>query len=371
MKFGRKAIIFATCLAIISTMHVSAAGSTTNSQTVSWSLQNALNENQSQAADMTAKLNALEKEINDRQTEVSKLNDEIAKDNTEIEREQTAFDNERNLMFARMRAVYMNGSNDSFISLLLSSNNFSDFLEKKEFLSKLSNYESNLLNSMKKTMDELANTKADVQNKQNQLSKESLQLIAEKSALDTQLEVKNQQIANEQQELQAATIAREQQNGNSDNYNNLTPGLQKIDASVAAFEPVVAQYAAQYGMSAYINLILAVIQQESDGAGNDVMQSLALVNVPQDSNTSIQYGIRELKSCIEAAGVQGPSDIPNIEIALQGYNFGGGYITWAQKNGGYTLENAKEFATAEMKILGWGNYGDVYYVPHVLRYYTA
>ena len=35
----------------------------------------------------------------------------------------------------------------------------------------------------------------------------------------------------------------------------------------------------------------------------------------------------------------------HIKLALQGYNFGNGYIAWAQGNyGGYTAANAAEFS---------------------------
>ncbi len=59
-----------------------------------------------------------------------------------------------------------------------------------------------------------------------------------------------------------------------------------------------------------------------------------------------------------------------IKLALQGYNFGNGYISWAQTNyGGYTYANAVEFSTMQAERLGWDSYGDTQYVSHVLRYY--
>ena len=59
-----------------------------------------------------------------------------------------------------------------------------------------------------------------------------------------------------------------------------------------------------------------------------------------------------------------------IELALQGYNYGAGYITWALENhGGYSLENAEEFARMMMELHGTSGYGDMLYAPHVLRYY--
>lgn len=59
-----------------------------------------------------------------------------------------------------------------------------------------------------------------------------------------------------------------------------------------------------------------------------------------------------------------------IKLALQGYNYGQGYITWAMsKYGEYTKANAVEFSLKTAESYGWSSYGDMDYVPHVLRYY--
>lgn len=89
-----------------------------------------------------------------------------------------------------------------------------------------------------------------------------------------------------------------------------------------------------------------------------------------DPEYSINCGVQELKSCLESAGVQSPIDIEHISLALQGYNFRKGYISWAIRNyGGYSATNAQEFSNVQASKLGWSSYGDPEYVQHVLRYY--
>ena len=69
---------------------------------------------------------------------------------------------------------------------------------------------------------------------------------------------------------------------------------------------------------------------------------------------------------MKEAKVGSPVDIERISLALQGYNFVNGYISWAvSKYGGYTKANAIEFS----KKQGGSSYGDQDYVDHVLRYY--
>lgn len=82
-------------------------------------------------------------------------------------------------------------------------------------------------------------------------------------------------------------------------------------------------------------------------------------------------GIQNLKACLEAAEVENPVDMNNIKLALQGYNYGNGYISWAKENyGGYTYANAVEFSDMMAQRNGWSSYGDKECVSHVLRYYV-
>ena len=89
-----------------------------------------------------------------------------------------------------------------------------------------------------------------------------------------------------------------------------------------------------------------------------------------DPEYSINVGIQNLADCLQIAQCESPVDIDAIKLALQGYNYGQGYITWAMnKYGGYSKANAIEFSLKTAEQLGWNSYGDMDYVPHVLRYY--
>lgn len=102
-------------------------------------------------------------------------------------------------------------------------------------------------------------------------------------------------------------------------------------------------------------------------------QSYYNVNPPIDTvEESIDCGTHELSDCLTKAKSKSPNDIKGISLALQGYNFGNGYIDWALKNYGcYSKENAEIFSQKMCVELGYDSYGDVEYVPHVLRYYIA
>ncbi len=152
-----------------------------------------------------------------------------------------------------------------------------------------------------------------------------------------------------------------------------------VSSKVTAYRPTIQKYAAQYGISDYVRLIEAVMMQESGGEGTDPMQAGSCgyntlyprrTNAIPDPEYSIDCGVHELADCLKAAGVQSPTDMQNIRMALQGYNYGSGYIRWAKRNyGTYSAENAKEFSENMKEQLGVRIYGDPQYIPHVLRYY--
>ena len=163
--------------------------------------------------------------------------------------------------------------------------------------------------------------------------------------------------------------------GGGSGSNAYTP----VSAEVEAYEPLIQKYAKQYGVPEYVELIKAVMMQECGGRGLDPMQAAEgsfntryphEPNGIKDPEYSIECGVQELKAALISAEVENPIDMEHIKLALQGYNFGNGYISWAKTNyGGYSYANAVEFSTMQASRLGWDSYGDTQYPAHVLRYY--
>lgn len=153
----------------------------------------------------------------------------------------------------------------------------------------------------------------------------------------------------------------------------------QISNEVIEYTSVIQKYADEYEIPHFVNAIQAIMMQESGGNGNDPMQASECVyntkfpNVPNgitDPEYSIQVGIQNFADCLKQAKCGDPLDIPALSLALQGYNYGNGYISWAIQNfGAYSQGNAKVFSDEQAKSHGWNSYGDPEYVPHVMRYY--
>ena len=153
-----------------------------------------------------------------------------------------------------------------------------------------------------------------------------------------------------------------------------------VSAEVVAYRPLIRLYAAEHGIPEYEDLIAAVMMQESGGQGTDPMQcsecgfNTRYPHYPNgitDPEYSIDVGIQNLADCMHLSGVESPIDLDHISLALQGYNYGSGYISWALANyGGYSELNAIEFSDMMAARSGSSGYGDKAYVSHVLRYYV-
>ncbi len=153
------------------------------------------------------------------------------------------------------------------------------------------------------------------------------------------------------------------------NNSNGNLGYVSVSKDVLKYKVLVEEYCNKYEIPDQVSIVLAIMMQESGGRGLDPMQAsecgfnTRYPRVPNgitDPVYSIDVGVQNWASVWKEAG--------ELKLALQGYNFGNGYIQWAKERGGYTLENAKEFSSMMASKLGWSSYGDILYVEHVMRY---
>ena len=154
--------------------------------------------------------------------------------------------------------------------------------------------------------------------------------------------------------------------------------IEPLSAEVLAYEETITKYVEQYKIEEYVPILEAIMMQESGGKGNDPMQSSESgfntkyprkPNGITDADYSIEVGVQTFSNCLTRAKVESPADTEKLYLALQGYNYGSGYIEWAVTNfGGYTKANAKLFSDNKRAELGTDVYGDPFYVSHVMRY---
>lgn len=151
-----------------------------------------------------------------------------------------------------------------------------------------------------------------------------------------------------------------------------------LSPEVIAYEETITRYAEENGIVDYVPILAAIMMQESKGLGDDPMQCSESVfntkypRVPNgiaDPEYSIECGVKTFADCLNRANVKDKSDTEHLYLAIQGYNYGNGYIEWAISNfGGYSKYNAQLFSDEMKAKLNASTYGDPEYVDHVMQY---
>lgn len=157
-----------------------------------------------------------------------------------------------------------------------------------------------------------------------------------------------------------------------------------VSEAVLAYQPIIERYANEHGIGEYVAVIMAIMMQESGGAGTDPMQAsesyCGSVGCITDPEISIEQGVKHFKRVLEITDY-------NLLVAIQSYNFGTNFAHWIKDHGGeYSLELATQYSKemyekevargrghlyscviGEAKSLN-ACYGDYLYVQHVMRY---
>ena len=96
-------------------------------------------------------------------------------------------------------------------------------------------------------------------------------------------------------------------------------GGANLSAEVLAHRPMVERYAAQYGISEYVDVLLAIMQVESGGTLEDVMQSSESMGLPPnslDTESSIRQGCEYFSELLAKADRLG-CDLDSVITGVQ------------------------------------------------------
>lgn len=179
---------------------------------------------------MNSQISALNSKISAANSKVSSKERDIANAQKEIDKLIKKIEENQELLDTRVRAMYING-NDSYLSYLLDSDGFSDFVSRIEFVKKLVSFD-------KETIEELNNNRKNIEIKKKSLEKEKAKLVSLKAEL-------------EKDKAEITEKKKTQQRG-----------LNALNARKAALEAQRAQYASQ--INATKAKIEALIKAEAE-----------------------------------------------------------------------------------------------------------
>lgn len=149
-------------------------------------LEDYIEELDANLAEINAKIEELKKQIADKEIAVAgataALEDAIATEEAQYQ-----------AMKLRVKFMYEKGNN-SYISMLLSSDSFVDFLNRAEFINQISAYDKRMLDEYISTKNQVAQIKADLEEEERQLKEAKDGLDNEQEALETLITSKEEEI---------------------------------------------------------------------------------------------------------------------------------------------------------------------------------
>lgn len=159
-----------------------------------------------------------------------------------------------------------------------------------------------------------------------------------------------------------------------------------VSPEVLAHKPTVEKYAAEFGISEYVNVLLAIMEGESGGKVPDVMQSSESLGLPPNSlgtEDSIRQGCKYFAALIAIAEAKGC----DLNAVIQAYNYGPGFLYYVSERGGkWTFELSESYSKAQARGVkvaythpiavakngGYRyNYGNMFYVLIIQGYLTV
>ncbi|MCA1028840.1 bifunctional lytic transglycosylase/C40 family peptidase [Cytobacillus kochii] len=167
-------------------------------------------------------------------------------------------------------------------------------------------------------------------------------------------------------------------NNHNSNWDDSNMSPINISPEVERYRSKVEEEAFKNDIPEAVDILLAIMMQESGGRVPDVMQASESQGLPPNSITdpylSIEIGVAYFAIGFKHAREKASKNAN--ETALQGYNYGFGFISWSiGHEGGWTHDNAIEFARIKSngtkRENGQWRYGDQNYVQNVMRYLVA
>jgi len=334
--------IFVLVIFIFSTSYKSFAGNPQDAIANSKMKFQQMNEN---IMDTNKKISALNKELSMVMSEISKNNIEISKNNKEIETERKHMEylaaqvsNTQKIANRRLRVMYINSYNESILSVLLSSKNFSDFYYKFDAIKSVISYDSKIFKDLEDKKAALDKNIASLDTRKQQLQKlkdtnsENLnKLNKDKNSLQTLIVQYNKEknsameiIKENEEKLIAHSVATI--NSNSASMQNVRDAISTLNSLISQISTDSVKKETQ----SYINLgnkkLAALIAKNTAPVNNDnnsYKASYTMASTAYTGGTLTALGLKPIRDPQGLSTIAvDPSVIPlGAKVYIPGYGY--------------------------------------------------
>lgn len=197
-RFGRvlAAAVLLPCMAVTT---VTAAPSTDE-------LEQQKAEAENEVQDLQAELAELLNKVAEMEEQLIATGEKITQTQQDLEEAQAKADAHYDDMKIRIKYMYEDGSSDMW-EALLTAEDFSDFLNKAEYISTVHSYDRQKLEELQQTQQEIADLKETLVAEQKTLEEQQADYQAEEESVNAELEAKRAEVEDFDVQLQAAAEA--------------------------------------------------------------------------------------------------------------------------------------------------------------------
>ncbi|NBI05515.1 peptidoglycan DD-metalloendopeptidase family protein [Senegalia massiliensis] len=192
-----------------------------------------LNNTKKEKKSVEGELKELESKISNASSDISSLENNISNVRTnienskkEIEESQKSIDAKNELVNKRLRAMYKNGNNVSYLHILLSAESIGEFIETFDTIRKVTDNDHELLKEMEKEKKIVEAKKDKLVSQEKQLKLQTVKLKEKKQELELASRSKNEIVKELDQSIQ---VSEEQ-------YKELQEDSQKIAQEIRSLE---------------------------------------------------------------------------------------------------------------------------------------
>ena len=197
-RFGRvlAAAVLLPCMAVST---VTAAPSTDE-------LEQRRKEAENEVQDLQAELTELLNKVAEMEEQLIATGEKITQTQQDLEEAQVKADAQYDDMKIRIKYMYEDGSSDMW-EALLTAEDFSDFLNKAEYISTVHSYDRQKLEELQQTQQEIADLKETLVAEQKTLEEQQADYQAEEESVNAELDAKRAEVEDFDVQLQAAAEA--------------------------------------------------------------------------------------------------------------------------------------------------------------------
>ena len=176
------------------------------------SIENKKAEAESEAASLKSQLAEVVTQINEIEEDLTEKGEQIIQTTADLEEAEATEKKQYEDMKLRIKFMYEQGDG-SAVEALVTSEDFSDLVNKAEYVQNVHDYDREKLEEYVATKEQVAELKTSLEEEQAELEEKEAQFTEKQENLDTMLSSKEAEIADLDGELQeiAAEIARQQE----------------------------------------------------------------------------------------------------------------------------------------------------------------